>query len=89
MRTQFEIQNLKCDGCGNTILRNLGNIDGIDQIHLDVDSGTVSFEHDQAIKAQEVRSALSTMGYPVAGDANPLLKIAKSFVSCAVGRVQS
>lgn len=87
MRTTLEIQNLKCEGCGNTILKNLSEIEGIDQIHLDVDASTVTFEHQQASQTQDVRKVLSGLGYPAVGDPNPLLKKAKSFVSCAVGRM--
>jgi hypothetical protein len=30
---------------------------------------------------------LSKLGYPVEGEQNPLLRKAKSYVSCAVGRI--
>jgi len=89
MRTQFEIQNLKCDGCANTILKNLDKIVGIDQIHLEVDNALIAFHHTDDTKAAEVRSTLAKLGYPVVGDTNPMLKKAKSFVSCAIGKMQA
>ena len=38
---------------------------------------------------QEATTLLSKLGYPIVGENNPLTKKAKSFVSCAVGRMNS
>ena len=87
MNTTLAIQNLKCGGCANTIITRLSNIDGIDNVKVDNDTDTVSFNYiDETILIKSM-DLLSKLGYPVEGEQNPLMKKAKSFVSCAVGRI--
>ncbi|WP_299336113.1 heavy metal-associated domain-containing protein [uncultured Psychroserpens sp.] len=87
MKSTFNIQNLKCGGCANTIVTRLENLDGITGVIVDNDNHTVSFNHENETQIETVKTLLSTLGYPVEGEANPLTKKAKSFVSCAVGRM--
>ena len=87
MNTKLEIQNLKCGGCANTILTRLENIDGITEINVDNEKDTVSFDFIQDSHLEEAKILLSKLGYPIVGENNPLSKKAKSFVSCAVGRI--
>lgn len=48
---------------------------------------TIGFESEIVI--EEVKKKLASMGYPEVGDANTLIHKAKSFVSCAAGRMSS
>ncbi len=87
MNTTIEILNLKCHGCANTVKKGLLNIEGIDKVDVDVENSKVIVptEDDKIIK--EVKEKLSKMGYPELGDANTMIHKAKSFVSCASGRM--
>jgi copper chaperone CopZ len=87
MNTTLAIQNLKCGGCANTITTRLSNIDGIDKVKVDNDTNTVSFGYTDETILNEAINLLSKLGYPVEGEQNPLSKKAKSYVSCAVGRM--
>ena len=87
MKTTLEIQNLKCGGCVNTIITRLENLDGISEIIVDNEEDTVSFDYIQRNNLEEAKTLLSKLGYPIVGQNNPLTKKAKSFVSCAVGRM--
>ncbi len=87
MESTFEIQNLKCGGCEATILKYLKALDGIKNVHLDMGNSSVSFEHTHSSVLPEIERTLSTLGYPVVGDPNSLVKKAKSYVSCAIGRM--
>lgn len=87
MTTTLEIQNLKCGGCAHTIISKLNSLDGIKNVSVDTDSNTVSFENESATEVDSALLLLSKLGYPVDGDANSIGKKAKSFVSCAVGRM--
>ena len=89
MKSTFNIQNLKCGGCANTIVTRLDNVEGITGVIVDNDNHTVSFNHENETQIETVKTLLSTLGYPVEGEANPLTKKAKSFVSCAVGRMNN
>ena len=87
MTTTLEIQNLKCGGCANTIVTRLENLEGISDISVNNEEDTVSFDYIQGNNLEEAKTLLSKLGYPIVGQNNPLTKKAKSFVSCAVGRM--
>lgn len=87
MNTTLEIQNLKCGGCAHTIISKLNDLEGIQNVSVDTELNTVSFESELASEVESVTKLLSNLGYPVSGDANSIGKKAKSFVSCAVGRM--
>ena len=87
MTTTLEIQNLKCGGCAHTIISKLNNLEGIQNVSVDTNSNTVSFENELASEFESATKLLSKLGYPVNGDVNSIGKKAKSFVSCAVGRM--
>ena len=87
MTTTLEIQNLKCGGCAHTIISKLNALNSIRNVSVDTETNTVSFEHSLVDALETATKRLSELGYPVSGDANSIGKKAKSFVSCAVGRM--
>lgn len=89
MQHQLELANVKCGGCGNSIRRALAEIEGVTAVELDVASGGLSFESDPASRAV-VASRLLALGYPERGSVEGIAALAagaKSFVSCAIGRI--
>lgn len=87
MKTSIEIQNLKCGGCANTVTKGISKLDNVNNVEVDVENNLVSFEYTDEATLQKVSSALLKMGYPKAGDNNSLGSKAKSYVSCAIGRM--
>lgn len=88
-QTVLHIQNLKCGGCANTITTRLTALEGIAEVSVDNDHDTVSFGYSTEAALNSAVALLSSLGYPVEGESNPLTKKAKSFVSCAVGRMKN
>lgn len=86
MKTTFQIENLKCGGCANTIVKGLTKLPEAKNINVDVETSSVTFESENDI-SELIHQQLSKMGYPVVGDKNTISHKAKSFVSCAVGRM--
>lgn len=86
MKREVYIENLKCGGCAATIKKGVSNIPGVEEVHVDVEKSMVSFSSEENLLT-EVKEKLSKLGYPEVGDTNTLVHKAKSFVSCAVGRV--
>lgn len=86
MEQKIYVENLKCSGCASTIKKGLLAIDGLENIEVDVKKSKITFlsEEDKLILAKE---KLSGLGYPEAGDKNTVIHKAKSFVSCATGRI--
>jgi copper chaperone len=87
MNTKVIIQNLKCGGCVKTITKKLRDLDNITDIKVDVDESSVSFNHKDNLDMFVVIETLKENGYPVEGDANSIGTKAKSFVSCAIGKI--
>ncbi len=89
MKATLEIQNLKCGGCANTIITRLKALENVSDVTVNNENDIVSFAHMNDNDLQEATTLLSKLGYPIVGENNPLTKKAKSFVSCAVGRMNS
>lgn len=87
--TTIEIVNLKCNGCVNTVKKGILNLEGIDTVEVDLENSKVTVPTDDKILLESVREKLSKMGYPEIHDANTMIHKAKSFVSCATGRINS
>lgn len=87
MQTTFKIQNLKCGGCANTIVKRLSELNHISDIKVDNTNDSVSFSYINEKNLLEVKTLLAKIGYPTVGEKNALTTKAKSFVSCAVGRM--
>lgn len=85
----FEIVNLKCGGCVNTVKKGLLSIDGIDKVDVDLEASKVTVFTDNEKVIADVKAKLSKMGYPEVGDANTIMHKAKSFVSCATGKMSA
>jgi len=85
----IEILNLKCGGCVNTVKKGLLSINGIDEVEVDLENSKVMVVTEDEQLLIRVKEKLSKMGYPEIGDANTILHKAKSFVSCASGKMTS
>lgn len=87
MESTLKIQNLKCGGCANTIVTQLSKLIGVSNVEVNNDTDEVNFSYDSETEFESVKKKLSDLGYPLVGESNPLPKKAKSFVSCAIGRM--
>ncbi len=85
----FEIVNLKCGGCVNTVKKGLLSIEGIDKIEVDLEASKVTVFTENEDVITKAKAKLSKMGYPEIGDANTMMHKAKSFVSCATGKMST
>ena len=85
--TTIEILNLKCGGCANTIKKGVLSVEGVTDVEVDLESSKVNVNSASDSVLQAVKAKLSKMGYPEAGDANTMIHKAKSFVSCATGKM--
>lgn len=86
---EIEIENLKCGGCARSILNGLADMHGVSNVEVAQESKRVKFSGEEASRAQVVEK-LRSMGYPEKGTLEGLsagVANAKSFVSCAIGRM--
>lgn len=87
MKTIVHIQNLKCDGCINTITKKLNALDDVSEVTIELEDNSVTFEYSEAHTLDVVKKTLAEIGYPEDGEQNSLTAKAKSYVSCAFGKI--
>lgn len=87
MTTTLEIQNLKCGGCANTITTQLSNLGIVKNVNVNNENNSVTFSYENEEDLNSVKNLLAKLGYPELGDKNAITTKAKSFVSCAIGRM--
>lgn len=87
MKTNIIVQNLKCGGCANTIITKLSEINNISDVNVNIQESKISFNYNDETDAFSVKEKLRTLGYPSIEDENSIVSKAKSFVSCATGKM--
>ncbi len=92
MKQTFEVLNVKCGGCASTLTKSLKEEFGEVEVNLDVMPRQITLdvvdEQKEALKLK-----LRSLGYPLTSDELSGLQkattTAKSFVSCAIGKINS
>ncbi|MDD5051215.1 MAG: heavy-metal-associated domain-containing protein [Sulfuricurvum sp.] len=91
MITVFEVANIRCSGCANTITKALKEA-GFTEVSVDLtcEPRKVTAEIADDAQLAQFKALLRTLGYPLVGEEegtldNATLKL-KSFVSCAIGK---
>ncbi len=87
MTTTLSIQNLKCNGCATTITNKLTVLENVSDVKVNVEEGSVTFNYKNEESLLHVKETLKSSGYPEVGENNPLGTKAKSYVSCAIGKI--
>ena len=83
----FELENIKCGGCAKSIKNKLFELDGVKDVAVNFEHGTVEVSLDGTRTTRDmILDKLASMGYPEKGKGN-LAHKAVSFVSCAVGKI--
>jgi copper chaperone len=84
METIFEVENIKCGGCMNSIKTALLKIDNVEEVTIDKEIDTIVVKG--TAERETIVAKLNELGYPEKGD-NTFLRQAKSYVNCAIGRM--
>ena len=91
MSYSIQVENIKCGGCAGTIKTKLSAMDVVETVEVAIAEGIVTIEGDEA-QRDSVAAELLRLGYPESGTAEGLQAAAakaKSFVSCAIGRLDN
>ena len=86
MENKIYVQNLKCGGCANTITNKLKDIEGISAINVNVDESLITLICNESV-LEKAKDILKKAGYPEDGEVNSIGSKAKSYVSCAIGKM--
>jgi copper chaperone len=80
------VENIKCGGCMKSIKEALSQIRGVDTVRVDKEQDSVIVTGTD-INRDSIIDKLGAIGYPEKGN-NSLLTKARSFVSCAMGKMK-
>jgi len=89
MEYTISVDNIKCGGCARTIEKSLLKIESIQKVSVNIEEGLVTVE-GETIDKENLAKTLLSLGYPESGSTEGISSLtskAKSFVSCAIGRM--
>jgi copper chaperone CopZ len=82
------VENIKCGGCANSIRKKLSDIQGVQNVEVDIEHGKITLDGLSEQDRPSVIKVLADMGYTEPGEGDMLDK-AKSYVSCMIGRINA
>jgi len=89
MIQSFEVLNVKCGGCANTLKSDLEKKYGSVEVNLDVEPRVITLDI-QEHQLEDLTKELRSLGYPLTTDKlssfQSVTTKATSYVSCAVGK---
>lgn len=90
MKETFEVNNVKCGGCANTLIKALKDEFGTVEVDLEVFPRKITLDIEED-KKEALKVKLRSLGYPLVTDElsgfEKATTTAKSFVSCAIGKI--
>ena len=92
MQQTFEVKNVKCGGCAGTLTKSLLEEFGEVEVNLEVEPRQITLEIEEE-QVEALKLKLRSLGYPLTTDElttfQTVSTTAKSFVSCAIGKMDS
>jgi len=92
MKQTFEVINVKCGGCANTLKTALLKEFGEVEVNLEVEPRQITLDIEES-SITDLSKKLKSLGYPMSNENLSTIEgfstTAKSFVSCAVGKMKS
>lgn len=65
--TTYAVEGMTCDHCVAAVTGELGRLDGVTHVDVDLATGAVAVTSDAALRDDEVRAAVDEAGYEVTG----------------------
>ena len=65
--TNYAVEGMTCDHCVDAVTGELGRLDGVTHVDVDLATGAVAVTSDAALRDDEVRAAVDEAGYEVTG----------------------
>jgi len=88
----IKIENVKCGGCANTLKKALFEEFGEVEVNLEVMPREITLKIEEN-QIESLKTKLKALGYPFSSEElntiEKITTIAKSFVSCAIGKMDN
>ncbi len=65
-KTIVTAPEIVCGGCASSIKKALGNVEGVAEVDVDVETKKVTVKHNQNVSRDNIVDALDRAGYSVA-----------------------
>ena len=92
MKQTFEVINIKCGGCASTLKSSLKDEFGEVTVNLDIEPRQITLDIEKS-NIPALRTSLKKLGYPMNDEDLSTIEgfstTAKSFISCAVGKMNT
>jgi copper chaperone CopZ len=92
MKQTFEVINVKCGGCASTLKTSLADEFGEVTVNLEVEPRQITLDIEES-NIPALRTSLKKLGYPMSDENLTTIEgfstTAKSFISCAVGKMNT
>lgn len=86
MKSYVIVDNVRCNGCAATIKKEIEKINTVSEVHVEIETGKVSFTCEDDNCRFNVATTLKKSGYPLAGKGSKI-DAAKSVISCVKGKI--
>jgi copper ion binding protein len=63
----YTVDGMTCDHCVRSVTEEIGSIDGVTEVRVDLSTGGVTVTSEQPLDAAQVRAAVEEAGYGLAG----------------------
>ena len=90
MKYKLALDNIKCGGCAHSIKKGLLKNKHVTAVEIDIENGIIDITATKALDITSVKKDLLALGYPEKNSQKGLESLktmAKSFVSCAIGKI--
>ena len=92
MKQTFEVLNVKCGGCANTLIKSLKEEFGDVEVNLELHPRQITLDIEDS-KKEALKLKLRSLGYPLTSDElsgfEKATTTAKSFISCAIEKMNN
>jgi copper chaperone len=66
-QSTYTVQGMTCGHCVSSVTEEVGALDGVQNVEVDLASGQVTVTSDRDLADAEVRAAVTEAGYQLAG----------------------
>jgi copper chaperone CopZ len=84
-KLEIFVENVKCGGCMTSIKKGILELAGVTHVDIELEEEKITIQGDH-LNRTAITKKLDGMGYPEKGN-NTFFKEAKSYVSCAIGKI--
>lgn len=65
MTTTLKVKGMSCQHCVMSITKTLSQLDGVQDVNVDLEKGEVRFENTKGIPPERIKKAIGDAGYEV------------------------